>query len=198
VSAFAGQEGIHSAEHHHYNERAVGEKMAARAERVGGFLLGFSRFGPAKMRLAITVALEHMTAIMADELFSNAAVQRDMDPEHRKLWLWHAAEETEHKAVAFDVYQMVKGGALRRSVALVVSTFFLFLATGVLTAVFLWRDGEFFKFRNLKSIGKFFFKYKFLVNIVPAWFSFFRPGFHPWQHDNSAQLFAWKQQYAVA
>jgi len=24
--------------------------------------------------------------------------------------------------------------------------------------------------------------------VIPAWLSYFKPGFHPWQHDNRAQL----------
>ena len=39
------------------------------------------------------------------------------DPAMAKLWRWHALEETEHKAVAFDVFQQVSGNKwlLRRA-----------------------------------------------------------------------------------
>lgn len=27
-----------------------------------------------------------------------------------------------------------------------------------------------------------------LRKMIPEWFDYFRPGFHPWDHDNRAQL----------
>ena len=61
------------------------------------------------LTLAATCALEHFTAILAELLFANEELRAQMEPEMRRLWLWHAIEETEHKAVAFDMYQAVGG-----------------------------------------------------------------------------------------
>ena len=62
---------------------------------------------PPKRRLAGTVAAEHLTAILADDLLRNKGHLENADPAISKLWYWHAIEETEHKAVAFDVHQAV-------------------------------------------------------------------------------------------
>src|SRR5580658_3717567 len=72
VTAFAAQEGMHAAEHHKYNVRAAGP-LAERYEAIAGQLRHpiARRILSPMNRLAITVALEHFTAIMADELLRN-------------------------------------------------------------------------------------------------------------------------------
>src|SRR5690606_31564916 len=76
-------------------------------------------FSPER-QLAATVALEHFTAIMADTVLRHPHWLADADPHMRRLWRWHALEETEHKSVAFDVYMQVCGGRrlLRRALRL--------------------------------------------------------------------------------
>ena len=104
-------------ENEQYHRRAGFVFMAEHAAPIAGQLRHpiARRILSPMNRLAITVALEHFTAIMADELLRNPEYEKLMDPEHAKLWLWHAVEETEHKAVAFDVYRAVGGGYVRRA-----------------------------------------------------------------------------------
>ena len=65
---------------------------------------------PAKLRLAYTAALEHYTATIAEALLSKPEAQALLgDTEVRSILLWHALEESEHKAVAFDAYRAVGG-----------------------------------------------------------------------------------------
>src|SRR3569623_147575 len=59
--------------------------------------------------VAITAANEHFTAILADWLLHNADVLGDRDERLKTLWLWHSAEESEHKRTAFDVYAALGG-----------------------------------------------------------------------------------------
>lgn len=59
-----------------------------------------------KMSLSVTVALEHHTAILAEAAFSSDELH-ELPDEMRKMLLWHAAEEIEHKAVAFDVLKEI-------------------------------------------------------------------------------------------
>ena len=60
-------------------------------------------------RLAATVALEHLTAILAAALLDGRSGSlAGADPRVAELWRWHAVEETEHKSVAFDVYAVVR------------------------------------------------------------------------------------------
>jgi len=199
IAAFAAQEQAHTAEHRKYNVQAVGEKTAPKAEYIAGFLLGFARRSPAKWQLAVTVALEHVTATLANEILKDPVYANHMDPEHRALWLWHAAEETEHKSVAADVYKAMGGGYIVRAGALIGASFFLALATAGVWAAFLAKDGELFRLRNIPTFVKWFLVSPgFLRKILPEWAAYFRPGFEPWDQNNSELLAQWKQQYVQA
>ena len=69
------------------------------------------RLLPAKSNLAATAALEHFTATLAELVLTNEEIRDLMgDDAVRDLFVWHALEESEHKAVAFDVYKAVGGG----------------------------------------------------------------------------------------
>jgi predicted metal-dependent hydrolase len=200
VSAFAAQEGMHSVEHHKYNLRAAGP-LAEELESVAGLLrrpLAQRLLSP-MTRLAVTVALEHFTAIMADELLRNRTYANEMEPHHAKLWLWHAVEETEHKAVAFDVYEAVGGGYVRRVIVMQVTTTLFALASVSLLARLLRKEGRRLPARD---VGKFlnlaFGDPGFFRKVFPSWLDFFRPSFHPWNHDNSDLIAKWKSEYADA
>jgi predicted metal-dependent hydrolase len=199
VTAFAAQEGMHAAEHHKYNVRAAGERTAG-YEAIAGHLrhpLARRVLSPMN-RLAITVALEHFTAMMADELLKNPAYEKLMDPEHAKLWLWHAVEETEHKAVAFDVYRAVGGGYLRRASMMQLMTFLFIVASARLLAGLLWNDGSQKRPNLSRFIEVGFVSPGFFRNCFPAWLDYFRPSFHPWQRENSDLIQAWKDRYAAS
>jgi uncharacterized protein len=199
VTAFAAQEGMHAAEHHKYNVHAAGP-LAEQWEALAGHL----REPPAQRvfspmnRLAITVALEHFTAIMADQLLRDPTYAALMEPEHARLWLWHAVEETEHKAVAFDVYRAMGGGYVRRAAIMqLMTTLFVVGCVRLLVGV-LRNDGE----TGRPDVGRFltlgFVSPGYFRKIFPAWLDFFRPGFHPWQRDNSDLIQRWKEQYAAS
>jgi predicted metal-dependent hydrolase len=200
IAAFAAQEGMHSVEHHKYNVRAAGEAAEELEGLAGQLRQPLARRALSHMnRLAITVALEHFTAIMADELLRNPVYSDLMDPEHAKLWLWHAVEETEHKAVAFDVYEAVGGGYVRRAVVMQIATVLFFFGSTELLVRMLGKSrqvprlGEVTRFLNLAFGSPGFFR-----QVFPAWLDFFRPGFHPWQRDNSDLIAKWKARYAEA
>jgi predicted metal-dependent hydrolase len=59
--------------------------------------------------LGITAANEHFTAILADFMLNNPDLLGEQDPRLATLWLWHSAEESEHKSTAFDLYQALGG-----------------------------------------------------------------------------------------
>ncbi len=68
------------------------------------------RIAPAKANLAATAALEHFTATLAELVLTDEATREQFGhPAVRELFVWHAHEESEHKAVAFDVYKAVGG-----------------------------------------------------------------------------------------
>jgi predicted metal-dependent hydrolase len=112
VNGFIGQEAMHGREHRAFNDRLaeVGypTKFYERITKRGLELR--ERVAPAAANLAATAALEHFTATLAELVLTSEAT-RDLfgHDEVRNLFLWHALEESEHKAVAFDVYKAVGG-----------------------------------------------------------------------------------------
>lgn len=192
ATAFIGQEAMHGREHDDYNDLMCERVPSARPfeNRVKALLDRFQKRAPASTQLAITISLEHLTAIMAHGYLSTPHMMEKSETRFGALWQWHALEETEHKAVAFDVYQAMVGNGPRayveRTSVHVVSTaifwsmlipaFVEFVKDeGKLTDIKGWRE---FLRVNFGEVG-------FLRKMIRPWFSYFRPGFHPWDHDNS-------------
>jgi len=179
---FIAQEAKHAAEHRRFSTQLA--RLGYRPERldrlcrwIGQRLLPRS-FGPA-MNLAITVAIEHWTACVAEIVLRDGALD-EIDPATRRLVDWHCVEELEHRAVAFDVFQAVSGSYVRRvlgfavGVALVVSLSMYgmvsFLAQDrQLLAARAWGDGLRF----------FFLRQRLVLKTVPRALRLLRPGFHP-------------------
>jgi predicted metal-dependent hydrolase len=117
VAGFIGQEAMHGREHRALNDRldALGypTKQVERLVRRG--LQIRERVMTPKSNLAATAALEHFTATLAELVLSNAEARDWFGHEGvTNLFLWHALEESEHKAVAFDVYKAVGGSERTR------------------------------------------------------------------------------------
>jgi predicted metal-dependent hydrolase len=112
VGGFIGQEAMHGRQHRLFNDRL--DELGYPVKRIERFtkwgLELRTRVAPPAANLAATAALEHFTATLA-ELVLSSQETRDMfgNDEVRNLFLWHALEESEHKAVAFDVYRAVGG-----------------------------------------------------------------------------------------
>ncbi|WP_420427981.1 metal-dependent hydrolase [Algiphilus sp.] len=200
VRAFIGQEAMHGREHEIYNaalqEAGIpAEKMEAEVKSLLDF---FRRHTPRAVQLSGTVALEHFTAILAHQALDDArVVGGSKDPAMSAMWRWHALEETEHKAVAFDVYRAVEGSGLRaeaiRYAGQVLATVVLFSKLGEMYLRALRADPEtkpLGSLRGWRQLGG------FLLGRSPGVFrraffdylDYFRPGFHPWDHDNRAFL----------
>lgn len=192
VRAFIGQEANHGKEHEAFNqllEEKHGVPMASTARFTKNWLLGTARRLPKIRQLAITIALEHFTAILANQLLEQPETVEVLDAAEGRMLLWHAVEETEHKAVAYDVYQQVYGKGvlayLVRILTMIVTTFMFFLFVTSFQQRFLWRDGETFNLRAFFGFLKFIFvKPGPLVKMLPDYLDYFRLSFHPWQHDN--------------
>lgn len=192
ITAFIGQEAMHGREHQEYNDALFAASPSAESmERfVAGLLKAIQNYTPKSLQLSATIALEHYTAIMAHGLLNDARILENADPRFQKIWNWHALEETEHKAVAFDVYKTVMGKRnplryLERTGGLILATLILWPIVGItflniLREQKILTDGQgwrqFFRF-TFGEIG-------FFRRLIPAYFDYFKPGFHPWDHDN--------------
>jgi len=191
VTAFIGQEAMHGREHVEYNEALTASGMPAdKMERLVIRLLNVARkVLPHADQLAITIALEHFTAILADILLREPILLDGAEPRFAALWRWHALEETEHKAVAYDVYQTVigkgTGAYVRRCVALISLTVIFWSLVIPFHLIIMAKDGGLFSLKGWWTLFRFhWLKPGALRRIIPAYFDYYRPGFHPWQHDN--------------
>ncbi len=110
VKGFAGQEGRHAKAHEDYFD-----VMRGHGYDVDGFLRwyervaygGIEKVSPAVLSLSVTVALEHFTALLAEGALRDGVLDLAAHPDMVKLLKWHAVEEIEHRAVAFDVLRAV-------------------------------------------------------------------------------------------
>lgn len=191
VKAFIGQEGFHSREHIDYNRALADAGFPVDFyEGVVSRLLNFiKRTAPASAQLSATIALEHLTAILANGLLQNPEVLAGSEERYTSMWQWHALEETEHKAVAYDVYELAVGkgaGAyITRVSGFVVANIIFWSLVLPYHLDILRRDKQLSNLKGWRqSLQNLWGKPGILRKIIPEWLDYFRPGFHPWDHDN--------------
>jgi predicted metal-dependent hydrolase len=198
IAGFLAQEALHSREHSALND-ALAKLGYPVHELEQGLKAGIKEREARRDKrtsLAVTAALEHVTAILGHKLLTQPALQALADEKVLPLWLWHAIEEMEHKAVAFDAYQEVYGDYLPRVLALVFTTIGLFATAHWFQYYLLRRDGL---ERNpgmwLRGLSDIWVRKVKLYDLVPAWLAYFRPDFHPWQQDDSPLIEAYKARF---
>ena len=203
ISGFIGQEAMHSLEHKTFNallDKQGYQSLTSTAVKQARGMLKFARkHYSARRQLAATAGLEHITAILADAMLAHPEELDRMHPSVRALWLWHAIEETEHKAVAFDLYQDTVGDYGLRVSVFLRATLALGIFMGLHTYKLLEQDGL---HRSPRVLARGLWKmwgYKGLfARVIPAYFDYLRPDFHPWDHDNSALIARWKAETEAA
>jgi predicted metal-dependent hydrolase len=201
VRAFCEQEGFHSREHIRYNRmlEEQGYHGDALEKRVDRILKWVTRVTTPRMRLAATCALEHFTATLAHQLLRDGKMLEGAHPVMAALWKWHAAEENEHKAVAYDVYQQVGGTWVERVGIMLLATV-IFWALVIEQQVRMMKiDGVLFSAREWWGLFKYLWiKPGGMLRMWLHYLDYFRPGFHPWQLDNRHLLEAWKREYEAS
>lgn len=203
IRGFCGQEGFHRREHQRYNEALCtqrGYDLNLLERRLQNNIDRSYKYLSAMERLAITAAFEHITAILAESaLHTQQPMIGSAEPAMQALWNWHAAEEMEHKSVAFDVYRAVGGTEKMRKRTMRAATFFLFLDVMMGLTHMLRRDGRLWNARLWWQGARFLFaRGGILRRVWPAYKEYYRDGFHPWQRDTRELLDNWKAREALA
>ncbi|MFQ5699974.1 MAG: metal-dependent hydrolase [Myxococcota bacterium] len=141
--SFLGQEAMHTREHLRFNEI-----LKAQGYRLEPFLGPFEKLIrfcgrrlPAKLRIAMTAGAEHYTAMLGTLALTRPVMRDQMHPTVAQLIVWHACEEVEHKAVAFDVMQAVGVGYPRRILGYLIITAVLVSSAILSTRMLLRQDG---------------------------------------------------------
>ncbi len=191
IAAFVQQEAMHTREHVVFNKllRTAGYDLTAMDAETRR-RVDEARGRPPVVQLALTVALEHFTAIMAYSLLTEREPLPGASAEILRLWQWHAIEEIEHKAVAYDTFLAVTQNmsGLRR--------WLLRCHVMALVSLQFWysnfqRMADFFRQDGINTPRTWWRVAKYLL-VKPGMFRrifwnylrFYSPGFHPWQHDD--------------
>mgnify|MGYP000038257013 CR=1 FL=1 len=198
IKGFIGQEAHHGRCHDDLNDEIeklgipmtmISNSMSARVHMLK------NRFGPER-QLALTVAMEHFTASLAEFILENPEVLNQAPKTFRQMMLWHSVEEIEHKAVAFDVYrQQVNNEWMRRRV-MVVAMMSLFSRITMFQIRILWQTKHMPSISEWLGATRFFWGKK---GILRANFQglkkFFQRDFHPNDIDQSALIDGWEERF---
>lgn len=205
IKAFVMQEVMHSREHVAFNTRvAEAGYDTSRLEASVDEVVAFVKTRPAIVNLAATMALEHYTAILAQQFLQDPSHMAGADAESRRLWTWHAIEEIEHKGVAYDTWLHATRDWSRwrrwklKSVMMLLVTmnFWPKRYRGMLD---LLRQDGITGWRVHPRILWYWFGTPGLVRkLILPWLGFFLPGFHPWKHDDRALIGLHESEYADA
>ncbi len=198
VTGFIGQEAVHGREHRVFNDKLAElgypTKQVEKVTRVGLALR--EKIAPAKANLAATAGLEHFTATLA-ELLLTSEETRNMfgHPEVRNLFVWHALEESEHKAVAFDVYKAVGGTERMRVWTMKFLRYGFVLGMTFQILISLLFDRATYKRGNLRASLKRFRKSPVMRReIWEQLKEYEQPGFHPDDRDTTHLVEQWRAE----
>ena len=205
IQAFIKQEVIHTREHVAFNRHVTDQGYdVVPLERDLDAALALTKGKPPIASLAATMALEHFTAMLAHELIANPKHLAGGDEQAKALWQWHAAEEIEHKGVAYDTWLHATKDWSRwqrwrvKAIVMIATTLKFFqgrrrgmielLRQDGLTGPKIWARMAWYAFGNPGMARK----------ILGAWIAFFLPGFHPWNHDDRKLIGLAESDYAAA
>lgn len=200
IKGFIGQEGHHS--HQHKQANVALTELGIDAVRLEKHLeKDIKKFmkrkqATPKFRLAMTVGMEHLTAIMAEHLLTHPHILDGLDETVQELLYWHAVEEIEHKAVAFDVYMLCEGDQkYLRTILRLVSVLFSLRIACYMVALLFWAR-KMPSWKDVKGFWSFMFKKKtgLLSGIRSNYKDYFKQGFHPWEHANQELVDVWKEK----
>ncbi|HEX4903269.1 MAG TPA: metal-dependent hydrolase [Acidimicrobiales bacterium] len=197
VAGFIGQESMHGREHDRLNETLarLGYPTRFVDAATGRAMAVIQRVAPKSVQLAFTAAAEHFTSVLAEQLLEDDPFEdQDVPEELRALFRWHALEEAEHKAVAFDVFdECVHNEAIRLATMHVTTALLVAVAGAALVGSAVTDPAA----RNpIRFVGS-------LLNLRNSPFArkkiglrlleYHRPGFHPDDRDTEDLVARWRE-----
>ena len=205
IGAFITQESVHSREHLVFNRQVYEAGYDVRQIEAGvDARLSEGKNDPPLVHLMATVALEHFTAILAHDFLDGDRYFKGAPTEVLRLWKWHSIEEIEHKGVAYDTFLEVTADfpaftrwKIRSLVMLLVTR--NFIGDRIRDMTILFKQDGVNTAKTWAQVAKYLLIYPGLLRrVFPAWLTFFKPGFHPWMHDDRALLHAAEQALGPA
>jgi hypothetical protein len=205
IRAFVQQEIMHTREHVAFNKKVedAGYDIAPLEQAVVD-TLEMIKGRPKIVDLAVAMALEHYTAILAHMILTDKDSLGQLDGEWAELWRWHAVEEIEHKGVAYDtwLYATRDWSRWRRwrakslTMLLVSGQFWIKRFQGMLylmqqDGITGWTAKRRLAWYMLGTPGV-------IRKLAVPWAKFFLPGFHPWNEDDRGLIGRFDSDYADA
>jgi predicted metal-dependent hydrolase len=198
VKQFAQQEAVHSREHRRYNDRLreQGVDLDRWDRSQKRTMWRMLQLRDVRIPLAITVAAEHITAAVGRAVLHDH-VLAGAHPVIAAFWSWHAAEEIEHKGVAFDLFERVGGTPELRRVIMAWVLLLLGIRLGSRFAHLLHRDGKLLD-RNTWRAGLRLLRGDHTTrglapSLAAELAAYFRRDFHPWAQDDYHLVEHWER-----
>ncbi|HEX4351929.1 MAG TPA: metal-dependent hydrolase [Polyangiales bacterium] len=196
VRGFIAQEARHAQQHKRWNE-VIARRFPGfdRLERALKNRLSESkRTHSLAFRMAYTAGYEAFTyQLVCCIMNQRKRWLHGADPRLLGMLSWHAAEEVEHKSVAFDVFQAIDGGYAMRIfgyvVALVRSIADIHEMTDHMLSADQTVDPRQSR-RRLRAV-----RIALLKELGPELLHYFKPNYSPSEHEDPALLKAWLAHY---
>ena len=197
VKDFTAQEGQHSLQHKLMNEAfdRLGYSATRVSEQFEEIEQEWAEERSDADRLAATVVMEHITAVMAHFALTRPEEFDPLPDSVRELLLWHAIEEIEHKSVAFDVYEECVGDRNRLRRQLLLHMVLFPLGIRDFQRMLLRELGHKPTWKERAEMARYLLgPGGLVVSVLPRYLALLKPGFHPWDVDNSDLVDEWKDR----
>jgi hypothetical protein len=198
IRGFIGQEGHHSRQHQRANEvlRDLGLDAVALDKHLESYIARRVHKHSPKFRLATTVGMEHLTAILAEHILTYPEIVETLSEPVKDLLYWHAVEEIEHKAVAFDTFMSIENDQKYLRRMMVWATLFFIHRISWYMGKLLWQQKKLPSWSDIKGFAGFMFGKKgMFTGITKNYLDFYKKGFHPWDHENRDLIERWKTEF---
>lgn len=199
VEGFIGQESMHGREHRVLNNRLA--ELGYPTHAIGWYvraLMGTrERLLSNKVNLGFTAALEHYTATLAETILRDPDARAEIGHRGvRDLLMWHALEESEHKAVAFDVFKQAGGSEAIRQATMWITHLTFVLETGIWAGISLALDPD--ARRHPLKVARSLWRLRRSPFAGPRptrqLFEYHRRGFHPNDRDTTELISQWRER----
>ncbi|MFW1954111.1 metal-dependent hydrolase [Acinetobacter guillouiae] len=204
VTSLIGQEAIHSKMHEELNDAYLIRDLPVKLFRTWAgwaFEYGFERL-PQPMKLSLMAGIEHFTAVLAEYMMNHEEVFfRSRDEKQRAIWMWHMLEESEHKDIAFDVFQELSNNYLLRIAGFfpALITILVLISAASFLVPFYRNPKNLISLRYWKEIP---YNFRLIFGLKDGVygssfkhiFDYLRPDFHPNDHDTSEFLDYYKEK----
>lgn len=187
ASAFIGQEAQHAVQHEKFwhNLWQQGYKFDTYLRFLRFILFNVCEHHLSiKFKLAMIAGVEHFTNVIA-ELTLKEELFVEAEPIMKELFEWHAAEEIEHKTVAYDVFQSITKNYLIRLLGMIIAYTFVLSFVSLGLVIMLYHDKKLLDVKVWQEMLQLFFtKEKIFLKVFSHSIEYLKINFHPSQRDN--------------